>query len=260
MTRLDVSVYDVPTDAPEADGTLEWAKTTVVVVAATAADGSHGLGWSYTGGAAAVLIDELLAGVVVGRPVLDVPGALDAMVRAVRNLGRPGIASTAISAVDLALWDLKARLLDLPLCRLLGQVHLAGLAAVRRRATADVAAGEYGYDLAYFARMVDAGAVDCLQVDATRCGGVTEFLRAAAVAAAHNLQVSAHCAPSLHAHPAAAVPNLRHLEYFHDHERIERLLFDGSLQATGGRLIPDTSRPGTGMELKLQDALPYRVP
>ncbi len=361
ITRLDVSAYDVPTDAPEADGTLEWSKTTVVVVEATAG-GSCGLGWSYTGRAAATLVEDLLAGVVVGRPALDVPGSLDAMVRAVRNLGRPGIASTAISAVDLALWDLKAQLLDLPLCRLLGQVHtevpvygsggftsydadqttaqlarwvhelgiprvkikigeswghresrdlerialarevigpaaelyvdanggytvgqavrvarrfeeydvrwfeepvssddLAGLATARSQTRADVAAGEYGYDLPYFARMVGAGAVDCLQVDATRCGGATEFLRAAAVAAAANLQVSAHCAPSLHAHPAAAVPNLRHVEYFHDHERIERLLFDGALPATGGTLKPDTGRPGIGMELKRADAEHFRV-
>jgi len=361
VTRLDVSAYDVPTDAPEADGTLEWSKTTVVVVEATAG-GSCGLGWSYTGRAAATLVEDLLVGVVVGRPALDVPGSLDAMVRAVRNLGRPGIASTAISAVDLALWDLKAQLLDLPLCRLLGQVHtevpvygsggftsydadqttaqlarwvhelgiprvkikigeswghresrdlerialarevigpaaelyvdanggytvgqavrvarrfeeydvrwfeepvssddLAGLAAVRGQTSADVAAGEYGFDLPYFARMLGAGAVDCLQVDVTRCGGVTEFLRAAAVAAAANVQVSAHCAPSLHAHPAAAVPNLRHLEYFHDHERIERLLFDGALPATGGTLKPDTGRPGIGMELRGTDAERYRV-
>jgi len=136
---------------------------------------------------------------------------------------------------------------------------LAGLAAVRHQVVADVAAGEYGYDLPYFARMIGAGAIDCLQVDVTRCGGVTEFLRAAAVAAAANLQLSAHCAPSLHAHPAAAVPNLRHLEYFHDHERIEGLLFDGALAATGGSLTPDTGRPGIGMELKHADAEPYRV-
>ena len=136
---------------------------------------------------------------------------------------------------------------------------LDGLREVRDRVDPDVAAGEYGYDLPYFARMVDARAVDCLQVDVTRCGGITEWLRAAAVAAARGLQVSAHCAPNLHAHVAAAVPNLRHLEYFHDHVRIETMLFDGALDPAGGVLRPDPARPGHGLSLKEQNAAPYRV-
>ena len=122
---------------------------------------------------------------------------------------------------------------------------LDGLREVRDGCGADVAAGEYGYSLDYFARMVSAGAVDCLQVDVTRCGGYTVWLRAAAVAAAHNLQVSGHCAPNLHAHVATAVPNLRHLEYFHDHHRIETMLFDGALAPDGGQLVPAPTATGT---------------
>ncbi len=136
---------------------------------------------------------------------------------------------------------------------------LAGLREVRDQCTADVTAGEYGYDLAYFARMVEAGSVDCLQVDVTRCGGYSEWLRAAAVAASRNLQVSGHCAPNLHAHVAVAVPNIRHLEYFHDHHRIEHLLFDGALSPKGGALVPDLDRAGHGMTLKEADAARYRV-
>ncbi len=361
VESLDVAVYTVPTDAPEADGTLAWSSTTLVVASPVAA-GHRGLGWSYTGAAAKTLIDDTLSAVVLGRCALDVPGTSEAMVRQVRNLGRPGLAATAISAVDIALWDLKAKLLDLPLSQLLGRVHaqvpiygsggftsyderqtrdqlahwvhelaiprvkikigeswgsrerrdvfrialarevigpdtelfvdanggytvgqavrmadrfsaydvhwfeepvssddLGGLAEIRRQVHPDVAAGEYGYDLVYFARMVDAGAVDCLQVDMTRCGGVTEFLRAAAVAAARNLQVSAHCAPNLHAHPASSVPNLRHVEYFHDHVRIEEMLFSGALSPQGGVLVPDDGRPGLGLELRTREAEPYRV-
>ena len=97
---------------------------------------------------------------------------------------------------------------------------LAGLASVKAASDLDVAAGEYGYDLAYFERMVAADAVDVLQVDVSRCAGITEWLRAAGVAAAHGLMVSGHCAQSLHAHPAASVPNLAHLGYFHDHARV----------------------------------------
>jgi len=107
--------------------------------------------------------------------------------------------------------------------------------------------------------MVDAQAVDCLQVDVTRCGGITEWLRAAAVAAARGLQVSGHCAPNLHAHVAAAVPNFRHLEYFHDHARIETMLFDGALDPSGGVLRPDLSRPGLGLALKDANGARYRV-
>jgi L-alanine-DL-glutamate epimerase-like enolase superfamily enzyme len=136
---------------------------------------------------------------------------------------------------------------------------LDGLREVRGQVAADVAAGEYGYDLVYFARMVDARSVDCLQIDVTRCGGITEWLRAAAVAAARGLQVSGHCAPNLHAHVAAAVPNPRHLEYFHDHVRIESLLSDGALAPRGGALYPDPARPGLGLTLKAADAERFRI-
>jgi L-alanine-DL-glutamate epimerase-like enolase superfamily enzyme len=135
---------------------------------------------------------------------------------------------------------------------------LAGLAVIRQQVRPDVAAGEYSWTLADSARLLDAGAVDCLQLDVTRCGGITEFLRGAALAAAHNVQVSGHCAPNLHAPVAAAVPNLRHLEYFHDHQRIERMFFDGTLDPQGGILTPDAGRPGLGLELRSADAERYR--
>ncbi len=358
---LTVSVYTVPTDQPEADGTIAWSATTLVLVEVTGG-GRSGLGYSYAGEGCKPVIEGPLTAAVLGRSALDVPGAWEAMVRAVRNLGRSGLVSCAISAVDTALWDLKARLLDLPVCRLLGAVRdevpiygsggfttydesaareqlerwvgewniprvkikigeswgsrtsrdlariafarqvigpdvalyvdanggytrkqairiahamtdqgvtwfeepvssddLAGLREVRDQTSPDTAAGEYGYDLVYFARMVDAQAVDCLQVDVTRCGGITDWLRAAAVAAAHNLQVSGHCAPNLHAHVAATIPNLRHLEYFHDHVRIEGMLFDGALDPAGGVLCPDQGRPGFGLAFKRADANPFRV-
>jgi L-alanine-DL-glutamate epimerase-like enolase superfamily enzyme len=360
IEKLDTAVYVVPTDAPEADGTLAWDETTLVLVTAHAGD-AQGIGWSYAAGAAAAVVTDQLAGAVTGRGAFDVPGAAEAMARAVRNIGRPGVAATAISAVDVALWDLKARLLGVPAADLLGRVRdavpaygsggftsydeqqtrdqldgwlaagltrvkikigeswggdeprdlarialarsvigpdaelyvdanggyttgqavrvgqamagdgvswfeepvssqdLAGLAAVRGQVTADVAAGEYSWSLADSARLIDAGAVDCLQLDATRCGGFTEFLRGAALAAAHNLQVSAHCCPSLHAHVGAAVPNLRHVEYFHDHQRIERMLFDGAVAARAGELSADPSALGLGLQLKAADADRYRV-
>ena len=354
------AVYVIPTDAPEADGTLAWDKTTMVLVTVRAG-GKQGIGWSYAAAAASAVVTDVLAGSVVGRSALDIAGATEAMSRAVRNIGRGGVAATAISAVDIALWDLKARLLGLPVTALLGVARqhvpvygsggfttydeqqtrdqlsgwvekdriprvkikigeswggdeqrdiarvalaravigpdtelyvdanggyttgqavrvahelaacdvtwfeepvssqdLAGLATVRSQVLPDVAAGEYSWSLADSARLLAAGAVDCLQLDVTRCGGISEFLRGAALAAAHSMQVSGHCAPNLHAHVGAAVPNLRHVEYFHDHQRIERLMFDGALDPTGGELTPDPGRPGLGLELRVADAEPYR--
>jgi len=360
IAGVDTAVYVIPTDSPEADGTLAWNETTVVLATARAG-GQQGTGWSYAAAAAASVVDDVLADVVVGRSACDVPGAAEAMAHAVRNIGRGGVAATAISAVDIALWDLKARLLGEPLTALLGlrrrdvliygsggftsydeqqtrqqlgqwveedqiprvkikigedwggnqrrdlarvalarQVigpdtelyvdangaygtgqavrvademagygvtwfeepvsseNLAGLAAVRRQVLPDVAAGEYSWSLADSARLIDAGAVDCLQLDATRCGGITGFLRGAALAAGQSMEISAHCAPNLHAHAGAATPNLRHVEYFHDHQRIEQLLFDGTLDPLGGVLSPDPSQPGLGLELRITDAEKYR--
>jgi L-alanine-DL-glutamate epimerase-like enolase superfamily enzyme len=123
----------------------------------------------------------------------------------------------------------------------------------------EIAAGEYGYDLPYFRRMLAAGAVDVLQADATRCGGASEFLRAGALAAAHGIPLSAHTAPSLHTSICCAVPCMKNIEWFHDHARIEAMLFDGAVEPRGGRLRPDLSRPGMGLELKRPDAAKYRI-
>jgi L-alanine-DL-glutamate epimerase-like enolase superfamily enzyme len=298
-----------------------------------------------------------LAPHVLGLDAFDVPAAWWAMVRAVRNVGRRGIATMAIAAVDTALWDLKARLLDLPLATLLGRVRsrvavygsggftsygidrlqrqlcgwaqaglrrvkmkvgrqpaedvdrvraaraaigpdtelfvdangaytrkqalalaerfaaegvdwfeepvssddLAGLRLLRDRTPAgmDVTAGEYGYDLSYFRRMLEAGAVDVLQADATRCAGITGFLGVAALCEACGVPLSAHTAPSLHLPLGLALEPVRHLEYFHDHVRIEQQLFDGVRRPTDGSLSADLSRPGLGIELKRADAARY---
>lgn len=358
VRSLRVSAYRIPTDFPESDGTLEWDATTLVLVEVEGG-GERGIGYSYADAAAAVLVRDLLAAIVEGRDALDVPGCRDAMIRAIRNQGRPGIASMAISAVDNALWDLKGKILDLPLVRLLGAVRprvdvygsggftsyplerlerqlsgwvgdgilrvkmkigrepgedgtrvaaarraigeeaelfvdangayarkqalafaqrfeasrvtwfeepvpsddLEGLRLLRDRAPAgmEIAAGEYGYDSGYFRRMLEAGAVDVLQADATRCGGITGFLNAAALCEARGIALSAHCAPSIHAHPCCAATPVRHIEYFHDHVRIERMLFDGALTPVSGKLEPDLSRPGLGLEWKRRDAERYAI-
>jgi L-alanine-DL-glutamate epimerase-like enolase superfamily enzyme len=121
-----------------------------------------------------------------------------------------------------------------------------------------IAAGEYGYDAYYFRRMLEARAVDVLQADATRCGGITGFLKAAALSEAWNVPLSAHTAPSLHVHVCSAIPHVIHIEYFYDHARIEHRFFDGAVCPRRGLLAADRSRPGFGLTFKRADAEPYR--
>jgi L-alanine-DL-glutamate epimerase-like enolase superfamily enzyme len=138
---------------------------------------------------------------------------------------------------------------------------LEGLRLLRDRAPSgmDISAGEYGYDTNYFRRMLDAGAVDVLQADATRCLGITGFVEAAALCTARSLPLSAHCAPALHAQAACALGCVRHIEYFHDHARIEAMLFEGASRPAGGAIVPDRTRPGLGLELRRADAVRYAL-
>lgn len=345
VSGVRTAVYRFPTPTPEADGTFSWDATTAVTVQVDAG-GRTGLGWTYSTASTGALIEGELADVVRGRDAFDVPGAWAAMHRAGRNLGTRGLYAQAMSAVDIALWDLKARLLGVAVADLFGRVRdrvpvygsggfttydteqfaeqVAGwreagcsamkikigeswgtnpdrdlrrvhqlrefagddvelmvdanggytvgearrigqqldelgvvwfeepvssddvddLALLRGVLTCDVAAGEYVADLREASRLLPG--VDCLQLDVTRCGGYTGWLRCAALAAAGGLQVSGHCAPSLHAPVAAALPELRHVEWFADHARLEPLLVDGAPPVVDGALeVP--RGPGHGM-------------
>jgi L-alanine-DL-glutamate epimerase-like enolase superfamily enzyme len=353
IERLTARAFRVPTDAPESDGTFSWTETTMVLVEAFAGSES-GIGYTYAARSAGDLIVDTLSKVVVGGSPLAVPKLWSAMVGIVRNLGWRGLCANAISAVDVALWDLKAKLFGAPLVDLLGAARDAvaiygsggftsyddgrlrdqlagwverdgcravkmkvgreperdpdrmavarsavggaelyvdangafgrkdalrfagrcadlgvswfeepvssddidGLRLLRDRAPPgmDIAAGEYGYEPFYFRRMLEAGAVDVLQADATRCCGITGFLRAAALADAHGIPLSAHTAPALHLHVACAAPRIKNIEWFHDHVRIEQILFDGAPIPRDGCIRPDRSRPGLGLALKLVDA------
>lgn len=136
---------------------------------------------------------------------------------------------------------------------------LVGLSQLREALPLEVTAGEYGYHLEYFSAMLAAGSVDVLQADIGRCAGVTEWLRVAATTAAYKVPFSAHCGPSIHVHAATVPPNLRHIEYFHDHVRVDHLLFDGVLEPEGGALRPADDRAGIGLSLKEADAEPFRA-
>ncbi|MGE5274613.1 MAG: enolase C-terminal domain-like protein [Verrucomicrobiota bacterium] len=354
IRSVTAAAYTIPTDRPESDGRLEWDSTTIVVVEVDA-DGETGIGWTYGAAALEMLVAELLAPVVEDADAMAVGSAHLRMRRALRNAGAAGPGAMALSAVDVALWDLKAKLLGISVASLLGPAHTGvpvygsggfcsysldelteqlagwvaegipsvkmkvgrepaedlervraareaigdgpelyvdangalsvkqalrfaeqwaelgvswfeepvssrnvdGLRLLRDRAPAgmDIAAGEYASSLDEFDRL--AGVVDCLQADATRCGGITGLAAAAAVAETHELELSGHTAPTIHAHALAAVPRLRHLEWFHDHVRVERLLFDGVPEPERGALRPDPGRPGLGVELRRADAERY---
>ena len=345
---LRARVFTVPAESTEADATLTWDTTTVVTVQADR-DDVEGLGWTYSSPAAATLIEHHIAPSLADHDLLDVAGCFAAMLHACRNLGATGLVMQAISAVDIALWDLRSRLWDVPLQVVLGgaagaavpvygsggfvnlssvaldnqiarwlqlgcravkikiggpaEVHQAhdlsrleqvrysagpdvaimvdangwysrgeavrvgaeldrfgvtwfeepvssddprGLAAVRDRVQADVSAGEYICTLD--GALALCRSVDCLQLDVTRCGGYTGWLRCAAVALAHHLPVSAHCAPALHAQLAGVVPHLRHVEWFADHVRVDGQLFSGTTAPVDGLLSP---RPAAGHGMRV---------
>ena len=359
ITKSQVEVFTVPTDAPEADGTFSWDSTTIVLVSIEAAD-KRGMGYTYADAATGRLVKTLLEKLVDGREAFDHGAILQALYGAVRNAGETGISSMAISAIDNALWDLRAKLFDTPLVSMLGSVrggirvygsggftsyddkqlseqlggwaemgfgmvkmkvgtspdddgrrvgvarkaigqatelfvdangaytvtqalelgnafaqasdvrwfeepvssdNLTGLCEVRARAPLgmDIAAGEYGYTSWYFDNMLKAKAVTVLQADATRCGGISGFLNAGALCWAANVPLSSHCGPSMHVHVCCAVPRAIHMEFFHDHVRIERMFFDGFCEPVHGLMSPDRTRPGMGLTLKEKDAKPYRI-
>ena len=137
---------------------------------------------------------------------------------------------------------------------------LVGLKQVRQRAPLkmDIAAGEYGYTAWYFERIIAEQAVTVLQADCTRCGGISGFIEAAALCWAHNLPLSSHCGPSMHLHVCCSVPRAVHMEYFHDHVRIERMFFDGFVEPVDGCMVPDLSRSGMGLTLKQKEAEKFR--
>jgi len=330
-----------------------------MVLVQLTAGGKQGLGYTYADEATGKLVSTLIEKVVLGSEVFAHAATLQALFRHVRNSGETGLTRMAVAAIDIALWDLRAGLLDMPLVNLLGRVRdgiavygsggftsytdpqleaqlggwasdgfhmvkmkvgthpeddprrvevarraigpvvelftdangaytvtqalelmhrfaehgvrwmeepvssddLAGLSELRARAPLgmDIAAGEYGYTAWYFRRMLDAGAVTVLQADATRCGGISGFLAAAALCWAANTPLSAHCGPSAHLHVCCAVPRAVHMEFFHDHARIERMFFDGFREPEAGIMRPDLTRPGMGLHLKEQDAAHYRV-
>lgn len=358
ISALSVSAYKIPTQTPESDGTIKWNSTTLILVELIAGD-KTGIGYTYADEAAATIIKNTFDKIIVGMDCMNIPAITNTLINKIRNDGNTGIAMMAVSAVDNALWDLKAKIFDVPLYSLLGQskdkmliygsggftsytnqqlqeqlsnwsaqgmvyvkmkigrhpekdvqrvkaareaintetqlfvdangaytakqaldkanqfsaynvtwfeepvtsANLEGLHFIKEHAPAqmNIAAGEYGFNLPYFQHMLDAKAVDVLQADATRCGGITGFLKAGHLCEAYQLPFSSHCAPSVHLHAALALPSFYIAEYFFDHARIETMLFDGVCVPKDGYIKPDSNRPGLGIEFKYKDAAKYKI-
>ncbi|HZS55362.1 MAG TPA: enolase C-terminal domain-like protein [Bryobacteraceae bacterium] len=359
ITSGRVSAYTVPTDKqPESDGTAEWNSTTIVIIELTS-QGITGLGYSYAHEAAARVAEELIRTEVLKGDPFDIPSLHSALDRKVRNWGRPGLVASAISAVDTCLWDLKARLFQVPLVGLLGKTRdeiqaygsggftsytkkelldqltswadegfscvkmkigthpeedvprvtavqkalngktqlyvdangaydrqqalhkaerfgelgviwfeepvtsddRAGLHFLVERSPAvmKIAAGEYNYTLDDARLLIEAEAVDVMQTDVTRCGGVTNFLKIGQLCEICHYPYSAHTAPSIHATLCCALPAAMNVEYFYDHVRIEHMFFDGAITANKGLLTPDLSAHGLGLTLKRADAAKFQV-
>jgi L-alanine-DL-glutamate epimerase-like enolase superfamily enzyme len=346
VERVEADARTIATDGPESDGTLEWSETTIVLARVRAGD-ETGLGYTYADASVAGLIEGKLGPAIAGRDASATGACWQAMHAALRNAGQAGAGAMALSAVDLALHDLRGRLLGAPVHRLLGTSRdavpiyasggfcswdldrlrawcsqvapagrvkikigrdpaddrerlrvareavgdaelmadangayatvtqalewaracaevdarwleeplssddLAGLRALRERAPAGVAvaAGEYGWSPFDARRMLEAGAVDVLQLDVTRCGGITGALAIDALAWAHGVPTSLHCAPAASVHVGAAMRTLVHLEHFHDHVRIEGEVFASTPELSNGALRPP-DRPGLGLEVR----------
>lgn len=356
ISGIYASAYCLPTPAPQSDGSAEWDSTTIVIVEVHGG-GRIGNGYTYADKSAAIFIASILGPALDGADAFDGPAAVAAMRKAARNQGLSGLGIMAISAVDAALWDLRSKLLGVPLTSLLGRSrrdaevygsggftsfsigelkeqmsgwansgfravkmkvgrdpeqdiarmravrevlpasvslfidangaytikhavdlvrrlpelnvtwleepvssdHLDGLRLIREMAPGvEIAAGEYGYDVFYFRRMLESRSVDVLQADATRCGGISGFLQACTLAHAFGLNVSSHCAPALHVHACCCVANFAHMEWFADHVRLESIFFDGVSQPHGGTLSPPEGE-GLGLVLRAADVERYRV-
>jgi L-alanine-DL-glutamate epimerase-like enolase superfamily enzyme len=359
-SRIDearVSAYKIPTDAPESDGTFEWNSTTLVLVELRSGD-YWGLGYTYGHASLCGLIEELLQKCVKKTLVQNAPKTWLDLIDQVRNEGQVGGTAMAISAIDIALWDLKAQCLKISLSELLGRVRETvpvygsggftsysseqlqtqfenwkrdGISRFKMKvgrnskedigrvrfarecigneaelfvdangaydlptalAMSDVfaksgvtwfeqpidptdyngmrhlrmrlphgmslATGEYIYDFQGVLDQLETDSGDFLQLDVTRCKGLTGYLKSAATCEIYHMPISSHCAPSLHVALGCALPGFRHIEYFHDHQQIEELFFDGTPKPVHGQLSP-TDHPGLGLRFKPDAAKRYLI-
>jgi L-alanine-DL-glutamate epimerase-like enolase superfamily enzyme len=340
------------------------ARTWLVVVELEDADGVVGVGTAGFGNPATLEVLRQLEPLVVGRPPSEVAHLWESMYRATLNVGRRGLVLHAISAVDIALWDMFGKQLGVPLYELLGgrmrpslpayaswlyatedldalaaeaagwadqgfravkqrlpygplegkegirrNVDLVrtvvdavgpdvdvmadaymswdvgyairciraiedegirlrwleepvipddipGLARIRAAVETPIAAGEHEATRYGFRDLIEAGAVDVLQPDVNRLGGVTEARRVWALGEAFGLDVIPHLGFAHNAHLSIASLATPLLEYMPppssadeaDEDQIFWVVFPDEPRAEGGR-VTLSGRPGLGVSV-----------
>lgn len=315
----------------------------------TTESGLEGVGFSYSkrgGGPAQYAHVAEIGDLLVGEDPSDIPRVCDRLLWAGASVGRSGLATQALAAIDICLWDLKAKRAGLPLAKLIGPyrdsvrtyntsggflnmpieqvcenavasleagiggikikvghpdagVDLSRVQAVREaigdaklmvdanqqwdRATAlrlgrkleefdlvwieepldaydaeghahlarildtPIASGEMLASVAEHERLIDTRAVDIIQPDAPRVGGITQFLRLCTLADRAGLDLAPHFAMEIHLHLAACYPREPWVEHF---DWLDPL-FNERLETKDGRmLVPN--RPGLGCTLSEQ--------
>lgn len=362
VDKIETFYIPVKPDQDVSDSTWKLETMGYVVVRITTEDGITGFGYTYdvAGEAVRELITKTMSRVVVGRNPFETEAIWTDVMNLMRGVGRKGLVLCALSIIDIALWDIKGKAMDMPLYRLLGgnrtsvpvyasggwtsysehelleevdrfkdlgytkikmkvgvdfgqspktdirriravRNHLGddidlmidannawdastaikvayalsdcnlfffeepviaddipGLATVKSKITIPVATGEQEYTK-YGARdLILGGAVDILQMDVTKCGGITEWLKIAAIAQAWNIPFAPHAMHYAHMHLVAAAPNGLMLENLFMHQKVnDLLLVDPPVPKNGYLKIPD--KPGCGIDINEEHLRTYNV-
>jgi mandelate racemase len=130
----------------------------------------------------------------------------------------------------------------------------AGNAALVRELATPIQIGENFSESSAMAAALAAGAADYVMPDLERIGGVTGWLRAAALAATHRIEMSSHLFPEVSAHLLAATPTCHFLEYV---DWADKILQEPLAIVDGCAVVPQ--RPGNGLAWDMKAVEKYRV-
>ncbi len=358
IREVEALAVSIPLPQPVADAVRRITHRDHLIVRIRTEEGAEGLGFAlgYDGSRAMLcLIDEIYRPILLGAGALDTEHLWAEMYRQSIQAGRRGAALRAISAIDIALWDLRGKAAGLPVMELLG-VHrrrmrcyatggyyragqtveelvrevsavaemgftavklkvgaltaeedarrvgavrkalggefeilldangglrrpllgrqvgdcpriehhevgpLTAMAQIAARIRTPVATGELEATRWAFAELVERRAASILQPDATVCGGVSEWLKIAHMAAAFDIPVAPHYHWDVHTQLCAALPNAIFIEYFPASSGVKMFdsLLKDPMKVADGWIEP-RSAPGFGIELDEAAVERYRI-